>query len=147
MISAQLLLAEEFGRAHPCLFLKRALTAPCENLPYRLGTIGELIMPGFEIAWNRRRLVRRQHGKGAPLVQDAILLERVLLGDRQHLKIVCCVASVIENRQSDPAARDRFWSSARTRLGKVHRLSQGDLDEIESVLANMVPKPMTHAAE
>jgi len=101
-----------------------------------------LIMPGFEIAWNRRRLVRRQHGKRAPLVQDAILLERVLLGDRPHLKIVCCVASVIEDRQSDPAERDRFWSFARARLGKVHRLSQGDLDEIESALANKVPKPV-----
>jgi hypothetical protein len=69
-------------------------------------------MPGFEIAWNRRRLARREHGERAPLVQDAILLERVL-GDRPHLKIVFRVASVIEDRQNDPAERDRFWSSAR----------------------------------
>ncbi len=106
-------------------------------------------MPGFEIAWNRRRLARRQHGQRAPFVQDAVLLERVLLGDRPHLKIVCRVASVIEDRQNDPAERDRFWSFARARLGKIHRLSQGDLDEIESALANKVPKPVpvTQAAE
>jgi hypothetical protein len=105
-------------------------------------------MPGFEIAWNRRRLARHEHGERALLVQDAILLERVL-GDRPHLKIVFRVASVIEDRQNDPAERDRFWSSARARLGKVHRLSQGDLDEIESALANKVAKPVhvTQAAE
>ena len=98
-------------------------------------------MPRFEIAWNRRRLASREHGQRAPLVQDAILLERVH-GDRPHLKIVCRIASVIEERQNDPAERDRFWSSARARLGKVHRLSQGDLDQIESALANKVPKPV-----
>jgi hypothetical protein len=95
-------------------------------------------MPGFEIAWNRRRLARREHGERAPLVQDAILLERVL-GDRPHLKIVFRVASVIEDRQNDPAERDRFWSSARARLGRLPRLSSRDRDEIEGMIAGRIP--------
>jgi hypothetical protein len=106
-------------------------------------------MPGFEIAWNRRRLARRQHGERAPLVQDAILLERVLLEGRPQLKIVFRVASVIEDRLNDPAERDRFWSSARARLGKVHRLSSLDRDEIEGMIAGRIPVPVaaSQAAE
>ena len=96
-------------------------------------------MPGFEIAWNRRRLARRQHGERAPLVQDAILLERVLLEGRPQLKIVFRVASVIEDRLNDPAERERFWSVARARLGKLHRLSSRDRDEIEGMIAGRIP--------
>jgi hypothetical protein len=99
-------------------------------------------MPGFDIAWNRRRLAWRHHRERAPWVQDAILLERMLLGDRPQLKIVCRIASISEDRLTDPAEHDRFWHVARARLGKFHRLSPRDCDEIESALANKVPKPV-----
>jgi len=84
------------------MFLKRTLITYGDT--YRLGhhRQGESITPGFEIAWNRRRLARRQHGERAPLVQDAILLERALPEGRPQLKIVCPVASaeVIASQQS-----------------------------------------------
>ena len=106
-------------------------------------------MPEFEIAWNFRRLVRPQHRERAPLVQDAILLERVLLEGRPALKIIFRVASVIEDRLNDTAQRDRFWSVARARLGKLHRLSPRDRDEIEEMIAQRIPMPVaaSQAAE
>ena len=106
-------------------------------------------MPGFEIAWNRRRLARCQHGEHAPLVLDAILVERALLDGRPQLKIVCRVASVIEDRLNHPAERDRFWSVAHARLGKLHRLSSRDRDEIEGMIAGRIPVPVavSQAAE
>jgi hypothetical protein len=76
------------------------------------------------------------------LVQDAILLERVLLEGRPALKIVFRVASVIEDRLNDTAVRDRFWSVARARLGKLHRLSPRDRDEIEEMIAQRIPMPV-----
>jgi hypothetical protein len=105
-------------------------------------------MPGFEIAWNRRRLARRRHGERAPLVQVAILLERALLEGRPQLKIVCRVASVIEDRLNDFAKRDAFGPS-RARLGKLHRLSLSDRDEIEGMIAGRIPVPVaaSQAAE
>src|SRR5215468_252985 len=110
-------------------------------------------MPGFEIAWNRRRLAGRHFKERAPWVQDAILLERVLVEGQPQLKIACRVASVVEDRLNDPAERDRFWRVARARLGKVHRLSGRDRAAIERALARKVPRPVpvpvpaTQAAE
>ncbi|MGV7219329.1 hypothetical protein [Bradyrhizobium sp. UFLA05-112] len=106
-------------------------------------------MPGFEIAWNRRRLGARHLKERAPWVQDAILLERVLVEGRQLLKIVCRVAAVIEDRLNDPAERDRFWHAARARLGKAHRLSPRDRDEIEALIAQRIAMPVaaSQAAE
>ena len=66
-----------------------------------------------------------------PLVRDAILLERVLLEGRPALKIVCRVVSVIEERLSDPAERDRFWHVANAR----------DREEIEGMIAGRIPMP------
>ena len=54
--------------------------------------------------------------------------------------------SIMKVAQNDPAVRDRFWSSARARLGKVYRLSQGDIDEIENALAIKVPRPVPQQA-
>jgi hypothetical protein len=98
-------------------------------------------MPGFEIAWNRRRLAW-QHRERAPWVQDAILLKRVLLEGRPQIKIVCRVAAVIEDRLNDPAEHDRFWHVARARLGKMLRLSPRDRDEIEEMIAQRIPMPV-----
>ncbi|MGY8668535.1 hypothetical protein Q3C01_40060 [Bradyrhizobium sp. UFLA05-109] len=113
-------------------------------MPYRLGyhRQGESIMPGFEIAWNRRRLASRYLKEPAPWVQDAILLERVLLDGQAQLKIVCRIASVVEDRLNDPTERDHFWRVARARLGKVHRLTGRDRADIERLLATNVPRPV-----
>jgi hypothetical protein len=104
-------------------------------------------MPGFEIAWNRRRLAGRPLKERASWVKDAILLERVLVEDEPQLKIVSRVASVVEDRLNDPAERDHFWRVARARLGKVHRLTGRDRDEIERIIARKVPKPVPAQAE
>src|SRR5262245_11811649 len=98
-------------------------------------------MPGFEIALNRRRLAGRPLKERASWVQDAILLERVLVEGEPQLKIACRVASVVEDRLNDPAERDHFWRVACARLGKVRRLSDRDRAEIERTLARKVPRP------
>ena len=99
-------------------------------------------MPGFEIAWNRRRLAWHRPKERASWVQDAILLERVPLEGRPQLKIVCRLASVIEDRLNDPTERNRFWSVACARLGKLHRLSSRDRDKIVRMIADRIPVPV-----
>jgi hypothetical protein len=49
---------------------------------------------------------------------------------------------VIEDRLNDPAERERFWSVARARLGKVHRLSPRDRDEIDGMIAQRITMPV-----
>jgi hypothetical protein len=60
---------------------------------------------------------------------------------RPALTIVCRLAVITEDRIDDVAERDRFWHDARARLGRLHRLSGRDRDDIERALANRVPKP------
>src|SRR5215471_19119239 len=45
-------------------------------------------------------------------------------------------------RAGELAACDKFWADARARLGRLYRLSDRDLDEIESLLAKRIPKPV-----
>jgi hypothetical protein len=52
---------------------------------------------------------------------EAVLLECVWLLAKPQLKTVRRLASVIENRLEVPGERDRFWHTARVRLGKLHR--------------------------
>ncbi|WP_426613804.1 hypothetical protein [Bradyrhizobium sp. McL0616] len=80
------------------------------------------------------------------MIQDAILLERVLVEGRPTLKILCRVASVIEDRLNDPAERDRFWHVAGARLSKLHRLSPHDRDEIEGMIAGRIPMSVASQA-
>jgi hypothetical protein len=62
-------------------------------------------MPNFEICWNRRRFLEwRRDPENAPLVIEAILLERVLLDGRPQLEIVARLAAIDEDR-SDEAPR------------------------------------------
>jgi hypothetical protein len=55
---------------------------------------------------------------------------------------------VIEDRLNDFAKRDAFGPS-RARLGKLHRLSLSDRDEIEGMIAGRIPLPaaVSQAAE
>ena len=40
-----------------------------------------------------------------------------------------------------PDEANRFWNAAYARLGRLHRLSARDRDEIEQLVARKVPKP------
>ena len=68
---------------------------------------------------------------------------------RPTLKIICRVASVIEERLNDPAERDRFWHVAGARLSKLHRLSPRDRNKIAGMIAGRIPMPVaaSQAAE
>jgi hypothetical protein len=98
-------------------------------------------MPNFEICWNRRRFLEwRRDPENAPLLIEAILLERVLLDGRPQLEIVGRLAAIDEDRTDEAAARDLFWRDARRTLGKLRRLSPRDICQIEILLAQRIPK-------
>ena len=49
-------------------------------------------------------------------------------------------------RPGEIAACEKFWADARARLGRLYRLSDRDLDEIESVIAERIgPRPLPEA--
>jgi hypothetical protein len=99
-------------------------------------------MPIFEICWSRRRFLEwRRNPENAPLLIEAILLERVLLDGRPQLEIVAPLAAIDENRTDEAAARDLFWRDARRKLGKLRRLSPRDIWQVEIMLAMRIPKP------
>ena len=49
-------------------------------------------------------------------------------------------------RPGEIAACEKFWTDARARLGRLYRLTDRDLDEIEALLAKKIPKPVPIAA-
>jgi hypothetical protein len=100
-------------------------------------------MPIFEICWSRRRFLEwRRNPENAPLLIEAILLERVLLDGSPQLEIVTWLAAIDEDRTDEAAARDLFWRDARRKLGKLRRLSPRDIWQVEIMLAMRIPKPM-----
>jgi hypothetical protein len=99
-------------------------------------------MPSFDVCWNRRRLQWRHHSERAPFIAECVLMERVLLAGQPQVKVICKVASVIEDRIDDPGEADRFWDAARRRLGRLQRLTGRDRDDIERLLAAKVPRPV-----
>jgi hypothetical protein len=99
-------------------------------------------MPIFEICWSRRRFLEwRRNPENAPLLIEAILLERVLLDGSPQLEIVAWLAAIDEDRTDEAAARDLFWRDARRKLGKLRRLSPRDIWQVEILLAKRIPKP------
>jgi hypothetical protein len=101
-------------------------------------------MPSFDIAWNRRAAHQwRKHADA--FVIEAVLTERALLDGRPAIKVVCRIATIDEDRVDDIGAADRFWHAARERLGRLHRLSGRDVDEIEALIALKVPRPFAIA--
>ena len=98
----------------------------------------------FSIAWNR---AFRCHRRGNEVWEiEAILCERVVLAGRPRLKIVCRVACIDEDRTGEVGPCEKFWHDARARLGRLYRLSDRDLDEIEALLARKVPRPQPEQA-
>jgi hypothetical protein len=99
-------------------------------------------MPIFEICWSRRRFLEwRRNPENAPLLIEAILLERVLLDGSPQLEIVAWLAAIDEDRTDEAAARDLFWRDARRKLGKLRRLSPRDIWQVEILLAKRISKP------
>jgi hypothetical protein len=98
-------------------------------------------MPSFSVCWNRRRLASRRHSERAPWQLEAILCERVLLEGRPQLRIVARLASILEDEIDNPASRDMFWHDARRKLGKLQRLSQSDIWQIEALISARIAKP------
>jgi hypothetical protein len=92
----------------------------------------------FDVAWPRRYLERRKH---STWLVEAVLLERKLVAGRPSLQLVCRLACIDEDRTGEIAAQEKFWYDARARLGRLSRLSDRDLDEIEALLAKRIPRP------
>ena len=99
-------------------------------------------MPEFSLAWNRRRLAWYRRSESAPWQLECILCERVLLEGRPQLRIVGRLAGILEDEIDSVHARDLFWHQARKKLGKLRRLSQSDIWQIEILISERIPKPV-----
>ena len=77
----------------------------------------------------------------APWLIEAILCERVLLEGKPQMKIVARLAAINEERVGEISERDYFWSQARRKLGKLRRLNDREIWQIESLLDKRVQKP------
>jgi hypothetical protein len=100
-------------------------------------------MSSFSVCWNRVRSEWRKQTERALWAQEAVLCERVLLEGKPTLRIVCRIARIFEDRIDEASERDRFWHSARARLGRLHRLSPRDRWAIECEIAKRVPLPVS----
>jgi hypothetical protein len=105
----------------------------------------------FDIAWPRKVLQWRRRERGEVWMVEAVLLERRLCGDKPAMQMICKLASIDEEHASPEGAiavRDAFWHAASARLGRLYRLTDRDLDEIEAVIAERIgPKPLPEAVE
>jgi hypothetical protein len=78
-------------------------------------------MPTFAIAWTSTGTV------------TATLWEQTLIEGRPASRRIC--------KLGDLGEAEQFWRDARARLGRMHRLTGRDRDEIERLLAIKVPRP------
>jgi hypothetical protein len=92
----------------------------------------------FDVAWPRRYLERRKH---STWLVEAVLLERKLVAGQPQLQLVCRLACIDEDKTDEIASCEKFWADARARLGRLYRLTDRDLDEIEALLAARIAKP------
>ena len=97
-------------------------------------------MSSFDVCWNRTWLTWYRRSESAPLRLEAILCERTLIEGKPALRIVGRLARILEDELDDVAARDQFWRDARHKLGKLRRLDQRDIGQIETMLAKRIPK-------
>jgi hypothetical protein len=67
-----------------------------------------------------------------------------LLEGRTQVRAVGRLAGILEDEIENPAHRDKFWHDARRKLGKLHRLNQRDIWQIELLLARKVRPVSTH---
>jgi hypothetical protein len=85
------------GRSHTSLVHQRLGASP---------------MPDYEICWNRTRLQWARRREQAPWMQEAVLLERVLLAGKPQLRIVTRLGRYVEDRIDDPSEQERLRCGA-----------------------------------
>jgi len=80
-----------------------------------------------------------------------VLCERRLLDGVPSMQIVCKLASIAEehaNPDGPIIARDKFWHDASARLGRLSRLKDRDLDQIEQCISERIgPRPLPEAVQ
>ena len=52
------------------------------------------------------------------------------------------LAAILEDETDSVHARDLFWHQARKKLGKLRRLGQSDIWQIEILISARIPKPV-----
>jgi hypothetical protein len=58
------------------------------------------------------------------------------------MRVVARLAGILEDEINNPASRDAFWHDARRKLGKLRRLSQRDIWQIEILIGARIAKPV-----
>jgi hypothetical protein len=97
-------------------------------------------MSTYSVAWNRSWLVWSKRSELPPWAVESILLERTLIEGKPALRIIARLAKILEDELDNPASRDKFWHDARRKLGKLRRLDQRDIEAIETLIAERIPK-------
>jgi hypothetical protein len=63
-----------------------------------------------------------------------------LIEGKPALRIIARLARILEEELENPASRDQFWRDASRKLGKLRRLDQRDIGQIETMLAKRIPR-------
>ena len=71
----------------------------------------------------------------------------MLLEGRPQLRIVARLAGILEDEIDSPASQDQFFHDAGRKLGKLRRLNQRDVWQIEIMINARIPKPMRSASQ
>jgi hypothetical protein len=98
-------------------------------------------MPSFDVAWTRRAAHQWRKKNADEWVCEAVLVERVIVGDKPAIKVVCRLGTIGEDLLDDISAADNFWHGARRKLGRMQRLDRRDVDAIERLIAVKVARP------
>ena len=95
----------------------------------------------YDVAWNKSWLVwSKRSERAAPWAVECILFERTLIEGKPALRFIARLAKILEDELDNPASRDQFWRDASRKLGKLRRLDQRDIGQIETMLAKRIPK-------
>ena len=68
------------------------------------------------------------------------MCERTLSEGKPALRIIARLARILEDELDSAHARDQFWRDAARKLGKLRRLDQRDIGQIEALLAKRIPR-------
>jgi hypothetical protein len=96
----------------------------------------DVVWPRKHVEWRRRETWRL----------EAVLLERRIVDGKPAMQIICTLAAINEDEAHPDGAieaQEHFWHDVSRRLGRLYRLSDRDLDEIEACLAKRIgPRPL-----
>jgi hypothetical protein len=109
-------------------------------------------MSKFGVAWPRKHVAWKRQPRGELWIVEAVLLERRIGAQGQPcMQCICKLAGIDENEAHPNGAiqaRDAFWHHASARLGRLFRLNDHDLDEIEACIAERIgPRPLPEAVQ